>query len=401
MTFLRSLSDDVRILLILAAFWLPVMLMCGVYTFRDARRFGKNRVLWALISAFAPCLIGFIAYLITRDFEGGEVEGATPTGNLLKSILISVLLIPALLTGVLAGVMKFTDGNYLFLTRFDTDVTVTDELLDSEYLHTDSWRSITRTNADGSTVEVQQHFGNFRITRRASDGTFESTVYDVAYGSTMKGPWGRYANLEGDHYREITGNLYNQTNEGEGSYFYNETEQLYIFQIASHREPEQNHCVMLFYDEAGRIIKQQYESEQRSEHGALLELTPEEANLRYDRYIYDPQGRIIRADRYDHADRLVSTTEYLWSMDDTVRIAQTYTPAGNLTATSVSIFDSRGQLARQEFFDGDGNWLYTVEFGNDVVAFLMLDSTTMMLMGIWAVTMIITIVMLLPEKKQK
>ena len=27
MTFLRSLSDDVRILLILAAFWLPVMLM--------------------------------------------------------------------------------------------------------------------------------------------------------------------------------------------------------------------------------------------------------------------------------------------------------------------------------------------------------------------------------------
>ena len=401
MTFLRSLSDDVRILLILAAFWLPVMLMCGVYTFRDARRFGKNRVLWALISAFAPCLIGFIAYLVTRDFEGSEVEGATPTGNLLKSILISVLLIPAVLTGVLAGVMKFTEGNYLFLTRFDTDVTVTDELLDPEYLHTDSWRSITRTNADGSTVEVQQHFGNFQITRITADGVAETIVYDVAYGSVYSSARFRYTDLQGDLYREVTGGFFNQTDEGRGSYFYNEAGQLYLYQIESDRETEQNHCVMLFYDEAGRVIKQQYESEQRSEYGALLELTPDDAKLRYDLYAHDPQDRVIRPERYDYADRLVSTTEYLWSMDDTVRIAQVYTPAGNLIATSVSTFDSRGQLAKQEFFDGDGNWLYTVEFGNDVVAFLMLDSTTMMLMVIWAVTMMITIVMLLPEKKRK
>ena len=399
MTFLNSLSDDVRILLILAAFWLPVMLMCGVYTFRDARRFGKNRVLWAIISALSPCLIGFIVYLITRNPEGREVEGARPTGKLLQSILISILLIPALLMGVLVGVMEFTEGNCLFLTRFDTDMTLTDELLDPEYLHTDSWRSITRTNADGSSVEVQQHFGNFRITRTASDGATETTVYDVAYGGVMKGSRGRYADLEGDHYREITGNLYNQTNEGEGSYFYNETEQLYLYQIESDREPEHNHCGMLFYDETGRVIKQQYESERRAEHGGLLELTPEEAELRYELYAYDSHDRVIRAERYDHADRLISTTEYLWSMEDSIRIAQSYDSEGALTATSVSTFDSAGQLAKQEFYDGAGNWMYTVEFGNDVVAFLLLDSTTILLALLWGVTMLVTVLMLLPEKK--
>lgn len=400
MMILKSLSDDVRILLILAAFWLPVTLMSGVFVWRDAPRFGKNRVLWALIAAFAPCLIGFIAYLTARNPEGREVEGAKSTGKLLKTILLSVLLIPALLMGLLAGVMKFTEGNGLFLTRFDTDVTLTDGILDQEYLYTDSFRTITRTNADGLTVEVQQYFGNFRITRTTAEGVTDTTVFDVAYGGTFSGAPFRYTGLEGDLYREITGNYYNETDEGRGKYFYNEAEQLYLCQIESDREPENNHCMMLFYDEAGRIVKQQYETERRSEYGSLLQLTPEEAELRYDLYTYDPQGRIIRAERRDYADRLISTTQYLWSMGGTVRIAQEYTPEGDLTATSVSTFDGAGRLAKQEFFDGDGNWLHTVEFGNDVVTFLLLDSTTILLTFVWAAVMLVTVLMLLPEKKK-
>lgn len=401
MTFLKSLPDDVRILLILGAFWIPVMLITGVFAYRDARRFGKQPLLWGLVSAFGPFLMGFIAYVTTRNMDGQEREDATPTARVLRNVLVSILVIPALLAATIAGVMNFTEGNNLFLTRYDTDLTLTDDLIDPEYLRTENWRSITRTNADGSTAEVQQFFGNFRITHTTPEGASETAVYDFAYGGVMKGPNGRYANLEGDSFTEyMSASLHRPFSAGSGYYFYNEAEQIFLLQIKSDREPEQEHCVSLFYDETGRVTKQQYESEYYDDFRTLLELTPEEANLRYDCYTYDPQGRILRSDRHDYEDRLVSTTKYLWRMDGSLRIAQTCTPTGELTATSVSTFDTAGRLAKQDYFDGAGNWLYSVEFCNGLTAFLLLDATTIMLGFLWAVVMLITVLMLLPEKRK-
>lgn len=456
MTYLKSLSDDARILLLVAAFWMPVMLMCGVYAFRDARRCGRNPVKWAFISAFAPCLMGLIAYLITRDPNsalicpecdtpvsnldhicptcgvrlslscetcgsrveqhwkscpyctspvntGDEIVSPVPhTSRMLRRILTAVIVLPAFLLGAITGIMNFTRGNSLFLTRHKTDATLTDNLLDIAYFDTDEWFSITHTNADGSITTVEQFFGNYRITYAASDGSEEQKLWEFAYGGTMKSRWRGYQDLEGKHYTELSGSYNDLFREAEGSYFYNEADRLFLYQVRRGQDNRTvpHYCTTLYYDESGRLIRQEQEDEQESPGHSILELTPEEANLRYETYTYDSNGHISCAKQYNYLDELQFYTDYLFSADGTIRVANTFTPDGKLTATSVSRFDNDGELLKQEFYDASGSLTRCVEFGNDMVAFLLLDSTTIMLTMLWAMTMIISVLMLLPEKKK-
>lgn len=45
---------------------IAIPLIIGTYVYRDARRRGMNALLWALIAAAAPALIGLIVYLLVR-----------------------------------------------------------------------------------------------------------------------------------------------------------------------------------------------------------------------------------------------------------------------------------------------------------------------------------------------
>ena len=51
---------------ILLVVLLTVPLMVGVYVYRDASRRGMNALLWALVAAFGPVLVGLIIYLLVR-----------------------------------------------------------------------------------------------------------------------------------------------------------------------------------------------------------------------------------------------------------------------------------------------------------------------------------------------
>ena len=332
-------------------------------------------------------------------------EVVTPiphTSKMLRQILTAVIVIPALLTGTVAGIMKLTGENGYFLTRYDTDITVIDEFVDVAYFDADEWFSITHANADGSSVVLQKYFGNYRITRISADGSTEQSEWEAAVGSTGKGRWRGYEDLWGEHYLEMWITSDGLRDVAEGSYFYNESGQLFLYQVREGYETRTvpHHCASLFYDGSGRLIRQQMEDEHEDQWHSILTLTPEKANLRYESYAYDSNGHVSRAEQYNYLDELQFYTDFLFSADGTIRVANTFTPDGKLIATSVSQFDRNGELMKQEFYDASGILTHTVQFGNDVVTFLLLDSTTIMLMMLWTVTMIITVLMLLPEKKK-
>ncbi len=52
--------------LIFILFVLILPIAIGIYVYRDAERRGMNGILWALVAAFAPSLIGLIVYLLVR-----------------------------------------------------------------------------------------------------------------------------------------------------------------------------------------------------------------------------------------------------------------------------------------------------------------------------------------------
>ncbi len=53
-------------MIIIAAVVFALPIIIGVYVYRDADRRGMNAILWALVAALAPSLIGFIIYLLVR-----------------------------------------------------------------------------------------------------------------------------------------------------------------------------------------------------------------------------------------------------------------------------------------------------------------------------------------------
>mgnify|MGYP001088864320 FL=1 len=46
---------------------LILLVLIGVYVYRDAKRRGMNAVLWTLIALLSPALVGFIIYLLARN----------------------------------------------------------------------------------------------------------------------------------------------------------------------------------------------------------------------------------------------------------------------------------------------------------------------------------------------
>lgn len=48
-------------------FFLGIPLCLGIVVYRDAKARGMDAVLWALVAALIPCLIGLIIYLIIRN----------------------------------------------------------------------------------------------------------------------------------------------------------------------------------------------------------------------------------------------------------------------------------------------------------------------------------------------
>lgn len=53
-------------MIIIAAVVFVLPIIIGVYVYRDADRRGMNAILWALVAALAPSLIGFIIYMLVR-----------------------------------------------------------------------------------------------------------------------------------------------------------------------------------------------------------------------------------------------------------------------------------------------------------------------------------------------
>ena len=54
-------------LVVVAAMFLVLPIMIGVYVYRDSTRHGMNATLWTLIAVLAPAAIGLIIYLIVRS----------------------------------------------------------------------------------------------------------------------------------------------------------------------------------------------------------------------------------------------------------------------------------------------------------------------------------------------
>lgn len=458
MTYWNNLSEDIRILLVLAAYCLPFMLMTGVYTYRDAKCCGRNPIKWTLISLLGPCLFGFVIYLLTRDPNrvlecaiceapvrtsdtvcakcgtalrpvcpecanavdtqwklcpncgvavDAHIEVIAPvrrSSRMLWQILTAIILIPALLLGFFTVFMNLNGNNNLFLTRYDTQARLVDGFLDAVYYDTDVWYSFTRTNMDGSTVSVKQNFG-FQVERTGTDGIVEVENWYSAAGGVSKHYYGEYEELHGQTYHELEGSLNNGETLAWGNYFTDEQGRLCLYQLTWGNSPSEHqyyhYRTELTYDDQGRIIKQLQENEECDEYFTLIELTPEESDLRYVTYTYDESGNVLRSEQYNYLDELVGYTEYTWAMDGTIRLAQSYNPDGTPIDYSVSRFDTQGRLEYQEFYNADGALSYTVEFDYDFVSYLLQPGTLMILIILWCVLMLVTVLMVLPQKKHR
>lgn len=457
MMFWNNLSNDIRILLVVAVYCMPFMIMTGVYTYRDAKRCGRNPINWTLISTFGPCLLGFIIYLMTRDPNkvvecakcgtpvkigdtvctkcrsklqpvcpdcgsvvdsqwklcpncGGAVDAKVEVirpvqraNRLLWKILIAIILIPILLLGMLSVSMNVNATNQMFLTRYNTQTELVNGFLDIAYYETDAWHGFTRTNADGSMVSLKQGF-DYLIEKTAIDGTKEVMTWDSASGGIMNAPWGKYSDLEGETYHEFTGNLDTGEVQTWGAYYRDDQGRINLYQLKWGNAPREkqnlHYRTELFYDNQGRIVMQLQENEAYDEYFTLIELSPEESDLRYVTYTYGEEGNVIRSEQFNYLDEMVCYTEYAWAMDNTIRIAKNYSTDGTHQDHSVSQFDEEGRLLKQEFYDADGALSYTVEFDYDPVSYLLLPANMMILVLVWCLLMLVTVLMVLPQKKK-
>ncbi|MBQ8637708.1 MAG: zinc ribbon domain-containing protein [Lachnospiraceae bacterium] len=61
-----GISHVFLVLLVITVFTLVVPVTVGIYVYRDAKRRGMNALLWAVLAAVVPSLIGLIVYLLVR-----------------------------------------------------------------------------------------------------------------------------------------------------------------------------------------------------------------------------------------------------------------------------------------------------------------------------------------------
>lgn len=444
-------------MLVLAAYCLPFMLMTGVYTYRDSKRCGRDSVKWAVISAFGPCFLGFVVYLLTRDPNGllvcancgtpvkgsdtvcpncgtglrlvcpecgggleahwklcphcgsggGRYAAVTPpvrrTNRTLWQILLAMILVPVILVGAVGFIVNRSINQNHFLTRYNTQGELVDEFLDIAYYDTDQWHSFTRTNADGSMVSVKQGY-DYRIERTASDGKLEVYNWKVSHSTVANGPWGKYADLNGEGISELAAGTGFGEVQVQGHYYRDDQGRINLYQLKWGGRPQEHrhshYRTELRYDEQGRIVLQLQENEEYDEFFTLLELSPEAADQRYETYTYGENGKVAHSRRFNYRDELVGFTDYTWAMEDTIRISRSYDGEGHSLGYSISQFDGVGRLLRQEFFDGQGNRSYGVEFDYDPVSYLLLPVNMMTLAIVWCELMVVTVLILIPKKKE-
>lgn len=445
MTFWNELSSDVQLLLVIAGFLLPIVLMIGIFTWKDARRRGMNHILWAFIAGLSPALMGFIIYLLVRSTHthllctgcghsvkasdtvcancgaklrptcpdcGSAVEdtwklcpgcaaplpqqqeitpAVRPRNKALWAMLAMLLVIPVMLTYFVGLYVAPDPAPRYFHTRYALDTAQNESLLDPEYLEPESWFSYTFTNADGTTT----------VEHKSSQ--FSSSVYTVTNPQGEAANWTQWTGGGIDHgNNDAEFNLYKETNGsmgdtiyGSGDYFYDDQGRLVKLSLdigqliqALNSKPLYQIEITFSYDDAGNLARQELARlDQVFLREDYAEYLPEETSRRYVTYTYDEAGRLALAEEYDHSDTLTGYTEYTWAMDGRVRIAQYYAADGTAMERSVSEFDHSGNLIRQEFYDRENTLLRTVEFNYDTVEFLMRPDTLFKLALIWIIVL--------------
>ena len=60
------MANAIIALLIFTPLVFGILILIGVYVYRDAERRDMNGLLWALVAVFVPSLIGLIIYLLVR-----------------------------------------------------------------------------------------------------------------------------------------------------------------------------------------------------------------------------------------------------------------------------------------------------------------------------------------------
>lgn len=435
MTFWNSLSYDVQLLLVMIAFALPIVLMIGMFTWRDAKRRGMNHILWAIIAGLSPALMGFIIYLLVRStythllctacghsvkptdgscpgcgaklrplcphcgnpVENGwkscptcasvlpESQETTPTvrprNKALWAMLAMLIVVPLVVTYLsYRYIIPDTPARY-FHTRYTPDTSPNESIVDPIYLEPESWFSYSLTDQDGTTTVSQ-----------TSDG-FYGGSYTVTTPGGGRTNWKKVGGGGIDHSGTKTQffDFYREGHGISGDYYRDEQGHLTLITLGIGTHPDYNAPKPLYevdlrfsYDENGKLIRQEairldfqivYES-----YDTYLWNTD---TRRYATYTYDENGRLTRAEEYDHTDTLTGYTEYTWSLDSSVRFAQHFTHEGHLTDWSVTEFDSRGRLLLQEFYDADNMLIQKAEFSYDVVACLMRPMNLLKLAAIW------------------
>lgn len=438
MTFWNELSSDVQLLLVLFAFTLPIVLMIGIFTWRDAKRRGMNHILWAFIAGLSPALMGFIIYLLVRSTHthllctacghsvktsdiscsncgsrlrpscpdcGKAVEDSwkicpvcaaplngeqeiTPTvrpRNKALWAMLAMLIVAPLMIAYWVGyyIMGDTSTRY-FHTRYAPDLTVNEAVVDPILLEADTWFSCTFSDETGSTTVNRDSNGfSGKYTITWPDGSVESRT--AAGGGTTISLDGTISRF----YQETNAPLGNQI-FADGAYHYDSegrlsSIQLHIGQVEPHyASVALYHVELIFaYDEHGHLARQEAIRLDRYAYETHSDYLPEATSRRYVLYTYDESGRLALAEAYDHTDALTGYTAYTWAMDGRVRIAQEYTADGTAAERNVSEFNHSGRLIRQEFYGRDNTLLRTVEFNYDTVEFLMRPMNLLKLALIW------------------
>ncbi len=381
----RNLSGDVQILLMLALFYLPVWLMQGVYVWQDSKTRPVASGMWTAIALLVPGMMGFLVYLLIRpprqkDSQAPEMSLGMVYGGLIGIFLLSAVLV---FVGTFGG-----DAAYptLFFTRYQTDLTMVESFVDPAALEEDLWTSYTRTNADGSRVEVWQDQNmtrdSYQIRRVDSQGNQEQECWGIGrgtfYGIVYDGfTWREYTSdslpgaflVRGKYSRDDQGRIVYIKLEKGGDTAYKTTT------VAT---------LLLEYDSQGQLAAQTLEGEE-----------PQSLS-----YAYDQEGRLSRVEWYA-GEMLLGYAEYTWSRNGALRIGQTFDSEGNVLGSELLWQNERGQTLRQECYDAEGAFLYQVEFAYDPLGILDQTVTVQLAAGLWMALVVYTGCVMVVIRKEK
>lgn len=429
MTFWNELSSDVQLLLVLSAFLLPIGLMIGIFTWRDARRREMNPVLWTTIALLTPALVGFILYLFARSSHshllctacGGIVRPSDPScpscGAKLKPIcsncgkevspdwktcpvccsaleesqeliptalpknkalwaMLLVLIVVPLFLAYSIGISVFDqpEARY-FHTRYTLDLQFNSSVIDPIHLNPEYWYSYTITNAEGTT-KVWRDINSCIITK--PDGSEET--WGVGFGAGTD-------HTSQEQFDVISESILRQSIYVSGEYTYDDQHRLTKLVRSTStdhtKKPDYIIEVRYSYDESGKLIRQEAVRIDYVLTPTNQEEQIDESTRRTVTYTYDEAGRLSLAQEYDCTNALTGYTAYSWGFDNTLRIAQSYTADGAKTERNIVEFSSNGQILRQEFYDETNHLIQSAQFNYDPLQALMRPAILFRLALLW------------------